>query len=601
MADLILACTRAGRPGPYSAKRLHRAAACLTPEGDRPRPAGLLGGRGVLVLVTDPSSQGVWTASGEGAPDESGAPGEPRVTGGVAVGGLIGERLDWARLAAEPPDGTYALVRWDDDAVEIVADVCASRTLWYTLDDDTFLASTSQRALVALLGSFELDPSAVSWMLSAGTLGPEVSWDARLSRVPPDGRVTLDRRVWRAAVHERSAVFAPEAGEEAAHVARVRDAIEATCEALGLAADRWVVPLSGGTDSPALVAFLREAGLRPRCVTWTTRASLRNPLSDVSVARMLARRFGVEHEVLCLDDATPDVEAFVGRFVAADEGRNDEAGGYVDGFALWRDLRNAGVEGIVRGDEGFGNKALPSTHDDARLRSSPQVHDHRADHVIRALGLAPQTWPSRLEGSPAENLAVCDARLEQTAYVPAVLAGLNVPKARYVEVVNPLLSRRVVGTVRSLPAPLLARRRAYLRAARQVLPRFPAARFASVPSVADLLASPELLRLIARELTAPGVERVLPGEAPVRVLGAMAAAAGPAPSLGRRARSLLRQASLALPADLAARFRPGWKGPDRLSAARLGFRSLLASRTVALLEEDARALDPVRAPGRPDG
>ena len=96
-------------------------------------------------------------------------------------------------------------------------------------------------------------------------------------------------------------------------------------------------------------------GLRPRCVTWTTRASLRNPLSDASIARVLARSATASStSLLYLDGPDADLETTLPRFVAANEGRNDEIAGYLDGFALWRDLALAGVQGIIRGDESFG-------------------------------------------------------------------------------------------------------------------------------------------------------------------------------------------------------------------------------------------------------
>ena len=59
-----------------------------------------------------------------------------------------------------PPDGSYALIRCSADEIELVADIAASRAVWYYHDDDVFLASSSQRALVALLGDFELEPAA---------------------------------------------------------------------------------------------------------------------------------------------------------------------------------------------------------------------------------------------------------------------------------------------------------------------------------------------------------------------------------------------------------------------------------------------------------
>ncbi|HJW75750.1 MAG TPA: hypothetical protein VJ787_08805, partial [Thermoleophilia bacterium] len=69
------------------------------------------------------------------------------------------------------PDGSFVIVRDGRRFLELVSDIVGSRTLWYVLTDQAFLASTSQRALVALLGDFALSRVAVAWMLSSGSLG----------------------------------------------------------------------------------------------------------------------------------------------------------------------------------------------------------------------------------------------------------------------------------------------------------------------------------------------------------------------------------------------------------------------------------------------
>ena len=115
----------------------------------------------------------------------------------------------WWQTGSPAPDGTYALLRYDEATIELLSDVIAlARSgMWST--DEAFLASTSQRALVALLGDFQLSRPAVSWMLSSGALGPEASWDARLSRLPGCSRLAFDRTTWRARLDDRAAAVRP--------------------------------------------------------------------------------------------------------------------------------------------------------------------------------------------------------------------------------------------------------------------------------------------------------------------------------------------------------------------------------------------------------
>lgn len=582
MADLIVACTRQGHAG-IAADRPRRAALRLAPPEVPLREPLLIEAAGVVAAVANPSAEGVWLHEGD-------ARGDSPAGGAVCVGGLFGTLGAWRQVGTEAPEGTYALVRWDGGSVEVVADICASRTLWYSLTDGLFLASTSQRALIALLGSFELRPEATACFLSSGTLGPDVSWDARARRVPPDARAVLDRASWRVTVDETPLELNATAGDAEAGVVRLRDAIASTCGSLNIDLERWVLPLSGGSDSRALLAFLVWNGLRPRCVTWTTHASLRNPLSDASIARALARRYRVDHELLYLDRPDADLETTLTRFVAADEGRNDEIAGYLDGFTLWRDLALAGVHGIIRGDESFGPRSRPMQPEDGRRQvGGATPADYPEGHLLRRLGLAPQTWPARLDRMPHENLRDYRTRLSQQGFLPIVLAGLNAPKARYVEVVNPHLSRLVIGTVRSLPPDLRNQARAFSRIVDGLDRIVPYARASSTLPVPDLLGRQDLQELMVRELTSPAMARVLVGDGPLYVLTAMSVAAGERRSGRARLRALLKEASSALPTGLAARLAPACKGPEPLPPAKLALRAVLASRTIALLEEDASA------------
>jgi len=442
-----------------------------------------------------------------------------------------------------------------------------------------------------LLGDLQLEPEATACFLSSGTLGPDVSWDARARRLPPDSRLKLDRRSWTLTLHSGS--FELNTGaDRGADVDGLKTAMKETCASLDLDMTRWVLPLSGGRDSRALLAFLLQNGLRPRCVTWTTRASLRNPLSDASVARLLARRLGVEHELLYLDADDLDLDLVLSRFVAADEGCNDEIVGYLDGFAMWRGLASSGVEGIIRGDQSFGVGSRPMLAEDGRRQvGGATPADYPEDHLLRRLALAGQAWPDRLRLRDGEGLIDYRLRLSQNGFIPIKLAGLNHAKSQYVELVNPHLSRRVLGVVRALPPELRKGRAAYLRIVDGIAPLVPYARASSTPSSPGLLRRPEMLGLLVAELTGPAMRQVLSEDARLQVLTGLSVAAGERPGVRKRLRSLVKEASGALPSRFAERLAPAWKGPEALSATHLAFRCLLAARTIALLQKDARDAD----------
>ena len=386
MADLILECVREADGSWASAQeRLLAAAARLSPAGLEARRPRVVAAGSVCAAVANVQTDGPCAAQGVRV-REGPAPG----AAAVLLGAIIGEAGDWWRVGAAPPDGAYALVRSDDDGVELVSDGAASRTLWYAHDEQRFLASTSQRALVMLLGSFDLDAQAVAWLHSSGTLGPEGSWDARVRRLAPDSSLRLQRRTWRVTTDERPVVFEPVARSRREHLGLLREALIESCGSMDIDLERWVLALSGGVDSRTILASMAAAGTRPRCLTWTTRASLRDPLSDAAIARLAARHFRAPHRFARLDRAA-DMAVAVQRFVELGEARTDQFGGYVDGGEMWRAACESGVCGVIRGDEPFAaRKRSVSAEAGRRGCGGAMVTDYPSGHLIRRLGLAEQ-------------------------------------------------------------------------------------------------------------------------------------------------------------------------------------------------------------------
>ena len=592
MADVIFVCPRRGRPG-IEADVGRRAALRLAPPGGLCRTPLLLHSAGAQAIVANPTDEGVRLhESPHAATPGARAFGEPVAgapAGAVCVGGLGGAPSLWWKVGSRAPEGTYALTRWDAHVVELLTDLCGSRTVWYVFTDDIFIASTSQRAVVMLLGSFEQEPDAAPSFLLNGNPGVEVSWDARIRFVPPDGRVVLERGGWHVSERRGDYDARPVSAAARVHVARLQAAIDASCAGLDIDDGKWALALSGGQDSRVLLSSLTRNGLRPRCVTWATRDSLRNPLSDACIARRLARRLGVEHEILILEDRL-DADEVLSRFVAVDEGRNDEIAGYLDGCGVWAELAAAGVQGVIRGDESMGGRYRPRTYASARQAYGGAFPgDYPSGHIVRRLGIPDYRRPGRLAPGAGERLVDYCIRMEQQVDLSVYMAGLTGAKARYVEIVNPLLARHIITVVRSLPPRLRDRAQAYNRIADAIAPSIPYARASSTPSVSSFLDSPGFLKLAARELSDPSVERILSPEG-ARLLLAALGGPGRPPSLNGRARGALKAASHALPARVADRLYPGWAGPERLDAVDLAFRVVLAKRTADLFEADARAL-----------
>ena len=190
MSKLILVCSRGDHPDFVG--RLRQACDRLVPNNIAARPPHVANyGRLVTALVNPSLGSSVRGAC--------------RLPG---AGLFLFRPLGSARSAA--PDGSYAICRANDRSVELLTDFVGSRTLWYYFDDNLLLASSFQRALVTLLGSFELNREAIP--LAAFLRLPRTG--SRLGPPPspphgPDSRLTLDRTSWKLSVQAEPVQFKP--------------------------------------------------------------------------------------------------------------------------------------------------------------------------------------------------------------------------------------------------------------------------------------------------------------------------------------------------------------------------------------------------------
>lgn len=503
----------------------------------------------------------------------------------LAVGHLV-DAGAWERPGNSAPDGAYALFRSDEASVEIVSDIVASRTVWYAMTDEFFVAATSQRAIVALLGNFEFNQAVLPWMLINGTLGPGLSWDKRVHCLPGATSLVLDRNAWTLQVRTEPVRFTADPASDAEQRQRVIEALRHTIGAARVADPQWAIALSGGVDCRTILCCLQDTqGLR--AVTWGLLASRKDKSNDAYIAARLARHFGLEHLYFETDLASEPLDRVFERFVANGEGRTDRISAYADGFELWRELAESGVRGIIRGDEAFGR---------ARVRSTLEV---RAD--VGALtwsdisGLPPPDHldlpvperPGWLEQLDGESLATFRDRLYQQYRVPFFLGALSDLKFPYAEIINPLLSNSIIEMIRRLPDRLRTDKLLLRRIADQLSPRIPFARSSAIQPGDEILRSRQALELLRDSLAVSSAGPGIPPALATYALKALAELpAKPRPDIGRRLRRAIkaRAPSCAIPKRTEVIPLP------RLAGHRLAFRAYLVSRATRLLSDDANCL-----------
>jgi hypothetical protein len=579
MAKLVSACFRTPPANPAQVKRsLTRLLLALCPEALSPPPP---------VIATDDHGFFLGMLNPPGADCV-------RHTSAYA-GWLMNPRDDWWVPGAETPEGTFALVRGARHTVEALEDYAGSRTLWIASTDECFIASTSQRAIPWLLGSFEADPRAAAWMLSAGLLGPEGGWDRRARPLGPCGRAVLDRQRWRLTVDAPDVALAVGDVPHAAHVARLRGALERTFAAVDLPGKGWPLTLSGGFDSRAILLLSRNtAGLR--CLTWDSPGAVDVPGSEAYVARAVADRLGVPLQIVELEVSDEPTGELVDRFLAAGEGRIDRIGGYLDGLRLWQSLFDEGTPGILRGDHGLGWGTDPASPEDAlRMMGLLRWRD-QALPPLAALGLehldaqALPAWASPRDG---ETLGDFRDRLYHRFRIPCFTAALTEIKAPYLEIANPLLVKSIHSLQRGHPEPLRGGKTLFREVIEPLDIPVPYAHKSGGSGQARLFAAPGVGEFLRDQLNSADLRGTLsPGFAD-HVLEGMARDPGGQSAARLRRGPLRRRLKSLLPKSSRQALRKHAR-PSPPPAHLLALRAVIIARMVSTLEADARN-------GREDG
>jgi asparagine synthetase B (glutamine-hydrolysing) len=494
----------------------------------------------------------------------------------VCLGSLFDCAARWWTVGSGSPDGSFALLRSDEVATELASDAAGTRTLWYAQTSDQFVVSTSQRAIVMWLKSYDCNRDVFAWQLSSGTLGPGLSWDRRIRALPPASRLVFDRRAWSLEQHTPRVEYRAAAGTPERQRHELEDAIAETFRHLELDTERGVLALSGGYDSRMILLKLKD---RPRLqtVTWGRRGALADRETDASVAQRLATKMQTDHSYFELEMPKHGVEEVLERFVRLGEGRTDSLSGYIDGFKVWKRLHESGCDALFRGDEAFGCRSAPTPADIYRNTKCNVLGDFRLgrDGPLAELA-ASQHRPAHLERRRAESLQAWRDRLNAEFELPYALGPLNDLKLAYVDVVHPLVSRRIIEQVRRLPDDLRTNKAAFKSIVEEVRLDVPFAKRVAIFAPETVLRNPEVLRALGGELRRQGEGSGTVAELARQVL-----------ELLPRPRTLRAPTSVRRLVDKARR---RTSRAPRLSPLKLAFRTYIIGKMQALLQEDARAL-----------
>jgi len=490
MSKLILICHRSAKRRTETRSAIASLSKRLIPDNIDGAPPVIIENNGLSIGIVNPIAS------------------LPIHGSSVCLGILFGDSRNWWKPGADAPDGNYALFRSDTNQVELVTDIVASRTIWYVIAEDIFVASTSQRAIISILQSYEPNESVYPWMMSSGNLGPGLSWDRRIHCLGGDARLRLDRASWQFEIRDNPVVFSPIDCSENEHERRLREALKETFESLAIDCRKWVLPLSGGCDSRAILQRLKGCpGLKT--ITWGTKASKHDKYGDACVAARFAETLGVKNEYFETDLSADAVDRILDRFLVAGEGRSDHISGYTDGFAIWKRLFESDIYGVLRGDQVFGWRPAANQFHARRSLGITYLSDFSNLVESAVFNLYEQKIPESLRKRCDETLETYRDRLQQTFRAPVILAALNDLKCSYVEIINPLLSRRVVAQIRTMPDYLRTGKRLFKKIVSDGNPGIPFAEHTSIESTINILKNGRVSNCILSTLRSSHAENIL--------------------------------------------------------------------------------------------
>ncbi|WP_282123435.1 hypothetical protein [Algibacter mikhailovii] len=431
----------------------------------------------------------------------------------ILIGKTFGDNINWETPNNKFPDGSYALFRDGKELCEIVSDPSASRTIWYYMNDEILIASTSQRAIILFIGEFQFNEKVIPWMLSTGSLGPDYSWDKRIKRIGPDSSIILNKNNWTLSSKSNPIEFHYSKETDQKHEKNLRSAINSTFQSIKLNFKDWILPLSGGYDSRGILCFINSTDSRNvKTITWGLKSALNETGNDASVAKDLSRALKVPNKYYHTNLSKEPEEEIFNRFLLNGEGRIDQVSGYMDGFKIWKNLFEDNIHGIIRGDEGFGWGKVSSKLDVRMITGLGLCSDYFNLTPFSNEDVFKQEIPEKLLQRDDESLSKWRDRLYHQYRFPTILAALSDLKLSYIELVNPLLSKNILEEVRKLPDHLRTEKNLFKKIVNSVSPQIAYAKEGATQSPSAIFKQKGIVNILGKELSSDLAHELFPEE-----------------------------------------------------------------------------------------
>jgi hypothetical protein len=391
-------------------------------------------------------------------------------------------------LKSENIEGSFAIFRNSNDYFQLVTDMVASRSIWYFKNDSLFIASSSQRAIIMYLGSFEFNNKVTPWMLSSGTLGPGYSYDRRLSLLEPNTIITLNKINWETIKESEIIELRNSFNSKKEAKEELRKVLKQVINKFEFDKSRFVLPLSGGYDSRGILLHIKEKE-NLKTITWGTKEALFEKVNDAFIADRLAFKYKTKHTYFESYNYDVSLAESINRFIINSEGRIDHIGGYLDGMAMWAEFFERGYECLIRGDELIG-LGIPVSQLDARRSSKITILSDYYNISQDFINKFPhQELPLEKYKELYKDKGLFAIYYEH----PIAFAALNDIKLSYVEIFNPLLSSSILKTVFTMfNEKNIGDKISFKRIVDELCPDIPIAQKGANKPIGDILSSSEM-------------------------------------------------------------------------------------------------------------
>ena len=280
---------------------------------------------------------------------------------------------------------------------------------------------------------------------------------------------------------------------------------------------RWVLPLSGGYDSRGILCLLLKnndtSKENLKTVTWGSNSTQSVKGSEGYIADKLSKKLDISNKYYNIDFSGERIDKVLDRFIRFGEGRVDHFSAYTDGFKMWQDLYDAGIEGIIRGDMAFGGPNINSALSIRYALEYSVCSDFSNLKNYKNYGFAKQVLPEYLEQKKHESLDKWHARVYLQYRMPIVQSALADLKLSYVEQINPLLSKELFKFGRvSLPDHLWVDKKLWKKVVDSLSPKVNIAKIDSIPSINDIFKNEDFISVIKKELNSEMAKNLLPKE-----------------------------------------------------------------------------------------